>query len=280
MRNPIKLGEKCVSGAEHQVWLDEVRKLAHKIPHPLGKLWQKMDARHAERDLGILQEYDIPIVPTRVHGESTLLLADQTRKNATMVLEQPLLRPSHAILYRDLMNFEKIRAFLLETVRKGEAMYHEKDLGLDLLGGKAFFLAFPALNPLKKKMEAEVSNLLIADQNIQTPEAWIQNDRRKIRSLVVSAFDRRKGTTIAKEGEIRLCDVRLFDFDRGPGFYGRNLTLLLRQIHQTQYAALWSLLESFGIKPEIKFETRFQQLARMLIQQATPKMRAFAEGLG
>jgi hypothetical protein len=280
MGNPIQMGERCVSGAEHQVWLDEARKLAHKIPHSLGRLWQKMEVRFAERDLGVLQEYDIPIVPTRVHGESTLLLADLTRRETEMVLEQPLLRPSHPMSYGDLFHDEIKRSFLLEMVRKGEALYREKGLGLDLLGGKAVFLTFPALNPFRKKMEAEVGNLLIADQDIQTPEAWVQNDRRKIRSLVGSGFDRRKSNAIAKEGEIRLCDVRLFDFDQGPGLYGRNLALLLRQIHRGQYAALWTLLEGFGIKPEIKFETRFEQWVRALIRQATPKMRAMAEETG
>ncbi len=257
-----------------------MRKLAHKIPHPFGKWWQKMDPAHAERDLSVLQKYEIPIVPTRIYGEACTVLANQTRQNTTLVLEQPLLQPSHPIFYRDLMRFERIRNFLHDIVRKGEAIYQEEDLGLDLLGGKAFKLLFPALNPFRRKIPGEVRNLLVADQTIQMPDAWIQNDRRKIRAAISPHFDRRKSDTIAKEGDIRLCDVRLFDFDRGEGWYGRNLARTLRSIHEIQYATLWSILEGFGIKPEIDFETRLQRMVRQLVQHATPKLRAYAEEMG
>lgn len=280
MEKPIKLIGKRVSGAEHHVWMDEMRKLAHKIPNSLGQLWQKMDLAHAQRDLEVLQDYEVPIVPTRLHGEVEVVFVDKTRQNARVVLEQPLLEQSHPVFYRDLMYFEKIRAFLLEMVRKGEAIYKEKDLGLDLLGGKAFKLVFPALNPFKQKMKAEVSNLLIADQVIKTPEAWRLDDRRKSQNLISPGFERRKSNDIVTKGDIRLCDVRLFDFDRGEGWYGRNLVAVLRRIHEFQYATLWALLETFGVKPEIDFETRLQLMVRHLVRHATPKMRAYAEASG
>ena len=280
MGEPIKLGEKYVSGAEHQVWLDETRKLAHKLPHSLGRLWQKMDAPHAERDLAVFQEYGIPIVPTRVHGESSVLLFDQTRKDTEMVLEQPLLRPSHPVLYRELMYCASVRDFVLEMLRKGEAICRERNLGMDLMGGKAYLLPFFALNPFKRTMEAEVGNLLVAEQTIQIPEAWLQDDRRKKDSLTGSRYDRRRGNAIVQTGDIRLCDVRLFDFDHSDRFCGRSMAHLLRKIHEAQYATLWSILESFGIKPDIDFETRLQMMVRLLVQRATPKLRACAEEMG
>lgn len=258
------------------MWLDEARKLALKIPNPIGKLWQKMDADHAERDLSVLREYDIPIVPTRIHKEACALMADNTRQQVEMVLEQPLLNPSHPIAYRELMHCQKVRDFIIEMLRKGEAIYQEKDLGLDLLGGKAFLLPFVALNPFQRKMNAEVSNFLVADGAIQTPDAWIQDDRRKRDLYSHSLYNRRRGNTIAEAGDIRLCDVRLFDFDR-KGCFDRGMAYTLRQLREVQFAALWSILETLGIKPEIDFETRVQRLARALVLRATPKMRAYAE---
>ena len=256
-----------------------MRKLAHKIPHSLGRFWQKMDVRHAKRDLQVLQEYEIPVVPTRLRGETSLLLDDQTQQDTELVLEQPLLQPSHPVLYREMMNSEIVRNLVLEILRKGEAIYRERDLGLDLMGGKAYMLPVSALNPFKRKMNAEVSNLLVADQTIQTPEAWIQNDRRRLRSVINLLHDRRRDNTIVRKGDIRLCDVRLFDFER-EGLCGRGVAMALRRIREVQYAALWSIMESFGIKPEIDFETRLQMMVRRLVQHATPKLRAFAEEVG
>jgi hypothetical protein len=256
-----------------------MRKLAHKIPHSLGRFWQKMDVRHAKRDLRVLQEYGIPVVPTRLRGETSLLFEDQTVQDTELVLEQPLLQPSHPVLYRELMHSEIVRQLVLDILRKGEAIYREKDLGLDLMGGKAYMLPFLALNPFTRKMNAEVSNLLVADQTIETPEAWIQNDRRRLSSVITPLYDRRKGDTIVRKGDIRLCDVRLFDFDR-DGLSGYGVALALRRIREVQYAALWSILENFGIKPEINFETRLQMMVRSLVRHATPKLRAYAEEMG
>ena len=264
----IELSGDHKSGAEHHVWFDRARGLVRKTPTNFGKLWQKMHADYAERDLNIMQESGIPLVPTEIHREAEVCLAGQTRTRVEYVLEQPLYADSHEMTYGDLLHNKKHLQKLLELARIGQDIRAKKDLGLDILGGKAIKLVPSALNPRVKAMPAQIGNLLVADSTITATRDWPK-------------FGIKKGGIIANDGDVRHCDPRLYDFNGRGGLRGKILHCLLLKFQDVQDTVLWSILASFDIKSEFDLEmTRLRRLVRRLVEHATPKMRAYAEAMG
>lgn len=258
------IGERK-SGAEHYVWLDKARGVVRKIPSKFGTLWQKMHPDFAERDLKVLRDNNVPLVPTEVLPEAEVFLAGETRSRVDYVLEQPLYEASHSMTFGDMLHNDKYRDELLEFTRKGMEIRKKEGLGLDLLGGKAFKLVGPALNPMVSSMPAEIANLLVADGTITVNRDW-------------SDYGIAKGDVIAREGDVKQCDTRLFDFDREGGFRNKLLRCLLLKNQDVQDTTLWTLLESFGKKAEFDREkTRLRRMVRRLVEHAIPKMRTYAE---
>lgn len=253
------------SGAEHYVWLDKAKGVVRKIPSQFGQWWQKMHPDFAERDLKVLRDNNVPLVPTEVHHEPEILLADETRSRVDYVLEQPLYEDSHSMTFGDMLHNDKYRDELLEFTRKGMDIRRKEGLGLDLLGGKTFKLVAPALNPKVKEMPADVANLLVADGTITANRDW-------------SDYGISKGDVIARVGDVKQCDTRLFDFDREGGLKNKLLKCLLLKNQDVQDTALWTLLESFGKKVEFDREkTWLRRRIRQLVEHAIPKMQAYAE---
>ena len=266
--NPLELNGERVSGAEHHVWLDKARGLVRKIPSKFGALWQKMHPDFAERDLEIMMAQGVPLVPTIVRREADVCVVGQTRSRVNYVLEQPLCNDSHSMTYADMLHSDRYRNELLEFARKGREIRTKNGLGFDLLGGKALKLIGPALNPFRKKMPAEVANLLVADSDIVAQKDW-------------PTFNLEAGDVIAREGEVRQCDTRMYDFERDNRLSERAIRSILLKIQDLQDAVVWALLRTFGYKDEFGLDkTRFRRMARKLVEHARPKMIAHAEAMG
>jgi hypothetical protein len=263
----IILNGQRTSGAEHNVWLDRDSGVVRKIPSSFGRFWQKMHPDFAQRDLSVMQSSGIPVVPTAIHRNAEVIYAEQTREYVSYVLEQPLYESSHPLTYSDLLHNPKYRKYLLEIMRIGREIREKYNLGLDLLGGKIVKLFGPVLNPLKKSMPAEINNLLVADNNIVTNQDWTD-------------FGVKKDELFAQKGEVRLCDTRMYDFDR-QGFKGNSLKKVLLLAQDAQDCANWSLLKHFGLKAEFDFESnRVRRMVAYLMSLAIPKMQSYAEAIG
>ena len=91
---------------------------------------------------------------------------------------------------------------------------HEHGLGMDLLGGQGFSLLGPALKPWVKTMRADVGNVLVADQDIQTNGSWAMH------AVHANGF-------VAKKGEALLCDTRLMPIGNADNCYDKVLNVVL-----------------------------------------------------
>ena len=321
----MELKGERISGAEHHVWLDHEAGMVYKIPSKFGRVWQNMTYDDACTDYQLLQQYGIPLVPTRIHPEMAVtyiggikdisglgitdwvidkanlqdILIQQRglrfRKKVRYVMEQPLDAPSHPMTYGEIRDNPCCREKLLDLVDRWERIYEKEGRGLDLLGGKAYKLIGPALDPRVKSMPAEVSNLLISDADIKSPCTW-------------SEFDIEEGKPFAEKGDLLLCDTRMVPLETGKGWneifpnigedwveglqrvpkeaiklwYNQNLAKLLAKNIDFQRATLWSILESVGvdsdiIKPDKRFDTGFKRFVHSLVQHAVPKMQAHAD---
>ncbi len=297
----MELDGERLSGFEHHVWLDRERGVVSKIPSKLGRVWQIMTPEAAEWELDVLKTFDIPIVPTEVVraqmvsytekfrkaigmglSERVVNKADleahyfsekdresyfEVRKKVRYVLRQPLIEPSHAMNYGDLLHNEALRAFILELMQKGEQIREDYCLGLDMLGGKAYKLFLHAAAPFKRKMKGDISNLLIPGENILLNENG-------------SGESEKPNRLIAEKDKPVLCDVRLMPVGDAKGCYRKTLTPLIKKNFDLQYAALWSLLEDLGVDPNMiqvdkRFNTRFKRFVRWFYHRyGSPKMRA------
>lgn len=275
---PMRLEGARFTGFEHHVWMNSRTGIVTKIPSELGQVWQDMRPEAVERDLSIMQEFGVPTVRTRLFGPQTVsysdnaLISDETRTQAKYVLKQPLISPSHAMSYADLLHDQRHRDTLLELVLQGDAIKEKYGLGLDLLGGQGFRLVGPALNPRIKAMRADVGNLLVADKIVSTNGDWTRQTREPSRP-------------VAQKGEALLCDTRLMPIGEGNGWKDRLLAPIMRKNREFQDAALWAVLESLGVSQRIvqardRFNTTFKRLVRKLTLHATPKMIAGAEAYG
>jgi len=269
---PMRLEGDRFTGLEHHVWLNGKTGIVSKIPSELGQVWQNMTPDAVEKDLGIMDEFGIPIVDTRVYGPQTVSFTDEaseTRKQAKYVLKQPFIDPAHTMTYADLLHFEKHRTALLELMHQSEAIKNERGLGLDLLGGKGFDLIRPALDPRIKTMRADVGNLLVPEEDIQTNGSWAEHAVR------ANGF-------VAKKGEALLCDTRLMPIGESGSCYERMLAPVMQKNRDFQDAALWATMEGLGVdqnvvRPDERFNTGFKRLVRKLALHAKPKMVAEAE---
>ncbi|MBN2096549.1 hypothetical protein JW752_04110 [Candidatus Peregrinibacteria bacterium] len=297
----IKLVGERRSGAEHRVWLDKARGLVRKIPSRFGRIWQKMHPDFAERDLSIMRDMEVPLVPTEIRPQVEVSYLKRVRRfvgsvfshetaassplgedgkmvheDASYVLEQPLFADSHSMTYADLLNNGRYLQELLDFARMGLEIRAKTGLGFDLLGGKTFKLIGPALNPRVKAMPAEVANLLVADRPIMAQRDW-------------PGYNIKAGSVIAREGEVRQCDTRMYDLRGDKGiffcdtFREKATRAILVKIQDLQDAVLWSVLRSLnkGIQDEFGLErTAVRRMAKKLVEHATPKMIAGAEMAG
>lgn len=272
----MKLKGETFTGFEHHVWLDPETGVVSKIPSKLGEFWQVMTPAAVERDLEIMDRYDIPTVETRVYGPQTVSYTEgingsarQTRAKAKYVLKQPLIKPARAMTYADLLHTRAHRDILLELMLQREEIKQKHHLGLDLLGGQGFRLVRPALDPNIRAMRADVGNLLIAEADIQTNGSWAEHSRKP------EGF-------VAKKDKALLCDTRLMPIGEVRGWKDRLLAPVMERNCQFQDAALWATLEGLGVNKNIvradeRYDTSFKRLVRRLALHATPKMIAGAE---
>lgn len=261
----IELRGQRKSGAEHRVWMDKARGLVHKIPSRFGQLWQKMHADYAERDLAVMRESGISVIPTEIYPEAEVEIAGKTRSRVSYLMEQQFYENADELSFADMAHYQKYRDVVYELACIGLEMRRCQGLGLDMMGGKAFTLIWPALNPMEDEMDPRISNLLKASSDVRATKDWPE-------------FGIKQGEIVAREGEVQHCDTRLFDFDHGKGLRGRLLRCLLLRDQEVQDTAIWTLLESFGYKLKFNTEKNFlRRRIRDLFLHALPKMQAYAE---
>lgn len=264
--NTIELTGEEVSGWEHKVWLDEEGGIVRKAPNLFGKIWQIMQAEFAKRDIRIMQEAGIPLVPTEVYDGPMVSVAGEVRDDVAYVLEQPFCGSTHKMTYADLEHFKDRRDQFADIVRAGMDIRARHDLGLDVLGGRAAEFLPPALNPGVRAMPAEMGNLLVVDENIVAKKEWPDSGVKE-------------GGLIASQGSVLHCDTRLYDWNRGKGMRDRILRRILIRVQDVQDTVLWAILRSFeGYKIEYDLEaTRLRRIIQRLVEHAIPKMRRYAE---
>ena len=269
--SPMKLEGDRFTGFEHHVWMNRKTAIVSKIPSQLGQLWQDMSPKAVEKDLDIFDEYDIPIVDTRLYGPQTVEFkeeADETRRVARYVLKQPLISPSHAMTYADLLHTKAHREKLLELVEQREEIKDKYGLGVDLLGGQGFQLVRPAIDPRIRTMRADVGNLLVAEEDIETNGSWAKH------AVKANGF-------VAKKGEALLCDTRLMPIGGVRSCRDKALAPLMRRNEQFQDAALRATLQGLDVKHPVCddkwFNNGFKRFVRKLTLHATPKMKREAE---
>ncbi len=280
---PIELEGERFSGYEHEVFIDNNKGTVSKFPGPYS-FFQDMSPEAVESDLDVMNEAGIPMVDTRLYGSQTVSYieerrgsAEKVRKQVGYLLLQPLISPSHAMSFADLLHVKENRKILLELVLERERIKAELGRGLDLLGGQGFEMVFPALNPRVKSMSGNLGNLLIADDDVQTNDHWAKHAKES------NGF-------VAKKGEVLLCDTRLMPIgrpsreDKKPStFIRKAMSPILRKNEEFQDAALWATLEGLGTDPNItkadqRFDTGFKRFVRWLtLERAMPKMIAGAE---
>jgi len=262
----IILKGQHTSGAEHNVWLNRTTGVVHKIPSPFGQFWQKMHPDYAKRDLNAMKETGVPIVPTELYPNAEVIYVGKTREHVSYVLKQPLYESSHPLTFSDLFHNWKYRQYLLDIMRMGNEIRKKYNLGLDLVGGKAAKLLYPTLDPRRKTMPVEINNLLVADDTIVTTQDW-------------PGCGVTKDEPIAQKGEVRMCDSRMYDFDR-QGPKGDGIKTILLAVQDAQDCANWSILKYFGLKAEFDFEkNHIRRMIRYIMSLALPKMQAYAEAM-
>lgn len=240
-------------GSEHLVL--RCRDQILKIVRQYVSFWQKMDFKTAKEDLEFFQKYLIRIVPTMLHQEVQIDCVNGIRKQLAYALGQPFIHPAHEMSIEDLFTDERIRKAFLDMVIKAEKLYENEDRGVDFLGVEAMLIALKTMSPLHQAFHASVRNVLIPEEDIYVHNGG-DDSRVKIADL----------------GEPLLCDVRLYNFERGEKFYGRNLAKILRTIHLLQYGALWKLLEEAGEKAEVPYDCAPRKIGAKLAEDAIPQI--------
>ena len=195
MPETIKLRERLSKGAEHHVFRDA------EDPDYLYKLaaawsfWQKMTPELADRDLGILIAYGLPVAPTEVLEEGAeVLYPEGDKRFKKYVIRQKYIPNTRPLNTEDLKDPE-ILVQIDDIMEKIAQIYKETDLGVDILGGRAIKELLKLI--YTSDIQAEANNILI-DEN---KKLW-------------------------------LCDTRLYDFNFGflPG-----VSIALRQVQKFQY---------------------------------------------
>ncbi len=203
MPETIQLGERLSKGAEHHVFRDaEDPDYLYKLP-AAWSFWQNMTPELADRDLGILKAYGVPIAPTEVLEEGAeVIYPDGKERPKKYVLRQKYIPNARPLNTEDLEDPE-ILAQIDDMMEKIHRIYMECDLGVDVLGGKA----------IKELIK------LIYTSNIQA-EAY--------------------NMLLDEDKKVWLCDTRLYDFNFGflPG-----LSLGLRQVQRFQYEIMGRFID-------------------------------------
>ena len=219
---PTFFYEKRINGGnEHAVYLSACGEYVYKVPNFLGPVWQDMSSEAAERELGIFNEYDLPILPTEFYDEGLMVGPFPWRFEVDYLFKQPFIKDFKPLGVGDAADLE-VRNVLIEILEKREEIYQRHGLSLDLLGGAAlkdlirmardkFRLAFkPSFTP-------SVHNLmLVSDPNDGIPS-------------------------------MAICDTRFMNLNpvAGAGFVRERINNLLRHFHDLETGALAGLLKPY-----------------------------------
>ncbi len=268
----IKLKGAQTSGSEHDVWMDGERGLVFKVPNTFGKVWQKMSAEKAQRDLESMQRAGVKFIPQETRGNALVRnggdICERTRYCTIQILygmpNPHASQQSHALTYVDLYHDVAMQRQLLEFFLQGQEIRERDGLGFDMLGGQILSMVPSIVSPFAKEINPKVSNLLVADTDIVS-----------ISDLHVAGV--KKGDIIAKKGEVMQCDTRMYDFDR-KGVVGRAIRSVLLKLQDAQDSTISSVLESFNFKTGFDTDrTWVRRMVKTLFERALPKMRAYAE---
>jgi len=216
----IKLDGEWFYGSEHAVCVNRREGRVDKKKHKFGDVWQ---TNEAQRDLEAMQKRGVSVVQTEVVRNALVQNGGATRERVSYVLRQPYLE-SHALTFADLHHYEELRRQLLDFFLQGQEIREKDDLGFDMLGGQIVTLVPPIINPFKDQINPKVSNLLVPDADITA--------RINMPNIGV-----KEGDMIARKGEIRQCDTRMYDFDR-RGVKGNVLKQILLKLQDAQDSAL------------------------------------------
>ena len=262
----VELEGDYTSGSEHKVWLDGEKGLVYKIPSTFGKLWQVMSAEAAERDLDLMRQSGVAVVPTEVHVDAVVQNGTFARGQVAYLLRQPLFEGAQALTYAALHHSEDLQRQLFDLFLQGQEIRAKYKSGFDMLGGQIAKMFPPVIDPRMRPINPVIANLLVPQSDITA--------KTDLPQLGIN-----KGATIAKEGVIRQCDTRMYNLDR-VGLKGRILTKILSRVQEAQDTSLSALLESFGF--ETKFDTEANAVRRFIgyiFNKAIPKMRLYAEAV-
>lgn len=259
----IPLKGRRVFGSEHVSHINIEEGRVDKTKHVFGDVWQ---TNEAERDLKAMQESGVDVVPTDILHNALVRNGGEARERVTYVLRQPYLA-SHPLTYADLYHNTDFQRQLLDFFLKGQEIRVRHDLGFDLLGGQILKMVGPIINPFEDSINPEVSNLLVPDTDV-------------VAKINLPKSGVKEGDVIARKGQIKQCDTRMYDFDR-RGVRGRLIKAILLKMQDAQDSALSSLLASFNFKTKFDTEkTRIRRMVKTLLERALPKMRAAAEAMG
>ncbi|MBN1258202.1 hypothetical protein JXA05_00385 [Candidatus Peregrinibacteria bacterium] len=257
VQGPTEMARRIVMGFHNQKNVAAFREALHrKFEKPIG-FFRRLYTRTVGWEI-------IDMVKDFMNTER---LAKKTRKAVKYILEQPLFEPAHPMTFGDLAGNRSYRDLVYRCISESEDILKnpEEQRGLDLLGGKAFKLVFPALNPFCKAMRAEISNLMVADEQIKTEHHW-------------GGFDLPDGV-LAEKGDAVLIDTGMYKLAPKPGVLSWLKIKILKNIQEFQNGALWSIVESFGEHEvaEDRFNSIPRKIARFLFGIALPKMKRGAE---
>ncbi len=263
----VELEGDFTKGSEHKVWLDGEKGLVHKIPSTFGRVWQVMNAEAAERDLDLMRQSGVLVVPTEIHADVLVQNGTQVRDQVAYLLRQPLFEGAHSLTYADLYHSEDLQRQLYELFLQGQEIRARHKSGFDMLGGQILKMFPPVADPRMEPINPEIANLLVPQSDITA--------KTDLPQLGIN-----KGDTIAKEGVIEQCDTRMYNLDR-TGLKGRILTKILSRIQEAQDTSLSALLESFGFETQFDAEANVvRRFIKYLFDKAIPKMRLYAETMG
>lgn len=198
-----------------------------KVPCRFQYGWQHMTAEFAQRDLRILEEYDIPTLETTLipedanpRGAIIFLIRELRKRDAVRqflkdqitpqiqvpyVLRQRKVERLSGVSYEDLKD-SSIRDQVIALRKRADALYNERKLCLDLIGWSVF-----------RRLE----------QSLHDPEV-----RPNIGNLYIDENRR-----------VLLTDTRLFDLNEGEHWK----RILLQYFFELEQEALVRILADYGV---------------------------------
>lgn len=242
----IECSEKLATGLEHVVYISDDRRRIIKAPSFLGKTWHIMDPGLAERDIVMLEEYEIPHVPTEIiipteRERITILLQGAIAQETSYVMQQPFIEDAEILDFMHLQN-PSILQSVTDMIEKSEDMLDDVQLGIDLVGGKSFIELFRAF--FKWRVQAKMHNLLLPNRDY---------------------YDER-GNIIAPAGQPTLCDTRLYncsdEIHNPAAVMRRNIQHFQ---HEIMHAFLGKLAPDAPHRP-IQLRTAFHRAIAFLLR--------------